>query len=130
MPFYEVIFESGAHSVAEYEDDTQATEGLQAHHNRALNGEAGGPAGQPAERLKRVLVYDRHPAEYGSTFTAPPKQITDAVNRVIKSSGDQVDIPEVISTLFQEADSMVTGNHPHESQYKMQEERELELKWL
>lgn len=123
MPYYELIFENGEHSIACYVDDAEALTAVGEQHRRAIAGEAGGAAGtrHAAQRVKRVLVYDMHPSEYSSQVTV------DAAVEALKSKavGDLVnpmDIPNVMREL---ASPMVTSA-PHESNYKMQEIRELE----
>ena len=63
MPFWEVIYETGNMSVISVDDEKAAKAGLAEQHRRARDGEVGGPTGHPAERIKRVLVYDTHPGE-------------------------------------------------------------------
>lgn len=117
MPYYEVIYETGAHSVLNSESDEQVMEGLNNHHERALNGMRGqlessssrhpshdamhGPgapvpvATHQAERVKRVLRYDTHPGDSTDFDTSP---------RVDPAS-----------------------KHPHESNYGMAQTGELDL---
>lgn len=86
MPFYEVIYETGAYSVAEYADEKEALGALKSHHTRATNGEVGGPPGHPAERIVKVFVYDQHPYDsliadatgaHESNYSAKPtKELT------------------------------------------------------
>src|SRR3982751_1061999 len=68
MPFYELIFETGTHTVAEYADDEEMKSAVQGQHERAVIGADGGPAGHPAERIKQVLKYDYHPVAYNSNM--------------------------------------------------------------
>jgi hypothetical protein len=51
MPFYEVIFETGNHSLAQYENDEEAQSALKAHHERATQGRLGTPQSQPRNDL-------------------------------------------------------------------------------
>ena len=48
MPFYEVIFESGDHSVVNAESDDEVITALAEQHQRAKTGLPGGPAGHRA----------------------------------------------------------------------------------
>lgn len=118
MPYYEVIYETGAHSVLFGENDEAIREGLVEHHTRALNGGPGqlasssskhpshdemhgaaAPvpiAAHAAERVKKVLVYpDAHPGDSVDHSTQP-----------------RVD-PD--------------AKHPHASNYVMPESHELDL---
>lgn len=86
MPYYEVIFETGAHSVAFYDSEQQMKEALSAHHFRAISGGMGQlqtsssphpttgqhvPANHPAERVVAVHEYAEHPGENGRINSAP-----------------------------------------------------------
>jgi hypothetical protein len=84
MPKYaEVIYETGDKSVISFEDEDELKAGLFEQHRRAVNGEPGAAqdysvrddlgaaeeaaahriATRPAERVKRVIIYDTHPAD-------------------------------------------------------------------
>lgn len=84
MPFAEVIFEPGSKSVLVYDDEEELKSFLKEHHRRAVSGEPGGSsdwshrtdiepelanqadrnAQRPAERVTKVFLYDKHPADW------------------------------------------------------------------
>lgn len=104
MPWYELVYETGNHSVAYYEDDEEMLSAVSAHHARAVAGERGNSLGTsnetgapipglPAERIKVVYQYKKHPGDTGD-------------------EDPRVDTP------------------PHESNYAMKEQRaHLEEQW-
>lgn len=120
MPFYEIIYENGEHSIAENVGDDGALSGIKEQHRRAVSGELGGPAGQPAQRIKRVLVFDMHPASFTPLVT------TDDAAAAVASvaTGDLIDV-EVAAQVVRGLRSPVVVSEPHESNYKMTPNREL-----
>ena len=64
MPYFEVIFENGDFSLVNAESEEAVVEACRIQHERAKSGLPGGPAGERAERVARVLPYgDNDPAE-------------------------------------------------------------------
>jgi hypothetical protein len=129
MPYYEVIFETGEHSIAFYEDDNEAASALAAHHSRALKGELfqtrspqDTPAG-PATRIKRVFKYDEHPVEYTASGLVSVDEAKAAIDRV--AVGDQVSVWES-SAAIRELVNAEVNTAPHESNYKAPESGELD----
>lgn len=120
--YYEVIYETGNHSIMNCESDDEALEGIRAHHLRAVNGEEGGPTGHPAERIVKVLKYQEHPATHGESQMVPigdlKKQLDEIMSNV--GVGDLVSVPEVTAALRQTTSPLVESA-PHESNYKMEE---------
>lgn len=130
MPFYELIFETGSHSVAQYADDEEALGAVAEQHRRAKAGDVGGPSGHAAERIARVLKYDEHPADLNDTGLADPDALlADLRGRLAKLAGDQggqVSFNQAV-TLLQQMNSPIEFNRgqPHESIYVMPELTEL-----
>lgn len=125
MPFYEVIFETGSHSVAEYADDAEALSAIGAHHDRAITGAVGGPSGHPAERIKRVLKYKDHPGDYNASQLVTTDQIVEELN-LLSMGTDSVSAPEAMSAIALAASPVLdTRETPHESMYKATEVEEL-----
>ncbi len=124
--FYELIFENGSYSIAEYADDDEARRAVETHHNRAKNGEIGGPAGNPAERIFKVLKYNKHPQDFTESQAVEVSDIRDAVDKAIndKAVGNLVSVPEVAAAIRDVSSSTVISG-PHESNYKMPEVGEL-----
>ena len=64
--YYELIYENGEVSVANYDTDDAALAAIEEQHNRAKTGGKNGPQGGPASRIARVFVYATHPGDYGT----------------------------------------------------------------
>lgn len=145
MPFYEIITEPGNRSVMFAEDDEEALRGLQNQHERALKGEPGRGKSTPrndlgdnapqvmdypAERIKKVLVYDRHPVDLNEEMTMSAEVLKKEVDDLLK--GEKVvnvmefaaKIRDLTNPVFNLED---IGRH--DSQFKMKESRELSLPW-
>lgn len=129
--FCEVIFETGTHSIAEYADENEAREALEEQHRRAVAGQVGGPTGHPAERIKKVLKYHRHPMEAADNQNVDADVLKEQVNAVIdaKALGGQVSVPEVAAAIRDVTSPLVMGNAPHESDFIMEEIGELTGSW-
>ena len=145
MPFYETIFETGEHSVAEYADDDEALSAARAHHERATKGEPGrgestprndlGEDGQrqvmdyPAERVVKLLKYDEHPATYMEDATLSTDVLNSELKAIIKNIAHDgvVNLFELESALRMLTDASVPDAGRHESMYKMKEVGELTL---
>lgn len=131
MPFYEVIYETGAHSVVQGDDDEAVIGGLREQQRRALEGEDGGPAGHAAERVKRVLKYDEHPAEYGASMAMGAKEMMDELSSRMRAladnQGGQVSIPQAVQELILLGSPiMPISDDRHASIYKAPEVDELD----
>ena len=128
MPFYEVIYENGEHSVISGDDDSVLS-GIKEQHRRAMNGEPGGPAGVQAVRIKKVLKYAEHPGSLYESQAVPAEVVKNWLDEAVANNqvGDLVSVPEVIASIRASQDPMqVTG--PHESNFKMKEEKALDSK--
>ena len=129
MPYYEVVYETGRMSVANYEDDAEAQKALGEHNSRAMKGEAGGPIGQPAERVAAVYVYDSHPNDYNDEQTMSADVASKTVSELINETKDKNGVINL--------DALAVGvrgiSHPmsdaegFESRYKMKEKKKLAL---
>lgn len=128
--FYEITYETGRVSVAEYVDEAEAQAALADHHRRALDGEPGGPIGQPAERIAKVRVYDVHPDNYNPTQLMDAEELSKEVLVLInalKDDKDLVDIARLAVEVRGLSHPLYTDReHPHDSIYRMQETAELE----
>lgn len=123
--FYEIIYETGDHSIAFYEDDDEAVGAIAEHHSRAKRGlkaQSTNDQMGPAVRIVKVFKYDRHPADFNLTGTVSTDELTDAVDEAIdtKKVGDQVSVNEIAAAIRTIADPVV-NSAPHESNYKMTE---------
>lgn len=133
--FVEIIYETGAKSVAFYESDEEMMEGLEAHHTRAKNGEAGrdGDNAHPAERIKEVQVYNKHPQDLNEDQTMSAdvmaKEVQEAIKRL--SQAGSVSITEVAAAVRDLSSPVVPleGSKPHDSMFKMKAERVVKEGW-
>ena len=131
MPFYEVVYEDGSHSVGAYDSDEEATTAVEAHHQRAVNGEkslSSDPSSPPAVRVKHVFVYDEHPNEYNPDQNVASDEALTFVKDFLKDRAGVVNVQELAAGLRDMSNPMVESG-PHESNYKMQEGKELEGAW-
>ena len=133
MPFVEVIYETGVSGIAFYDTEEEAVEGLMAHHNRAVNGQPGGPIGAPAERIKRALDYgDKHPNDYNTDDTMSADVALEEVTSLIKacaaSNEGVIPLGQLAVEVRGLSHPMVAGKeNPFDSNYKMQERGEITL---
>ena len=130
MAFYEIIYETGAHSIASYADDDECLRAVTAQHERAVSGQPGGPTNHPAERVARVLCYAEHPATFAETQAVSKDELVAYFNGVIDkvAVGDLVSVPEVAAEVRDFTNPMLDSG-PHESNYKAEESRELSATW-
>jgi hypothetical protein len=125
MAFYEVIYENGTHSVMSGDSDEEALGGITEHHRRAVAGEAGGPDGTPAVRIKRVLKYDKHPNDYNESQDIAAKDVSALIKDM-----DEVTVPALVDALQSHVHPMVVREGAHDSAFKMEETGELApAKW-
>lgn len=143
MPFYEIIYETGSKSVAEYESDDEAFRAIKEHHERAKKGEPGrgmstprhdlepGAAqvmDYPAERVSKVLVYDVHPASLNEDQTMSADVAKKELEGVIKGAtkNSVVNLMEVSGAIRDLSYPLVADVGTQDSMYKMEAARELE----
>jgi hypothetical protein len=131
VPFYEILFETGSKSVIFAESDEEAARGLAEQHTRAKSGLPGGPGGHPAERISNVLVYDRHPADYGQeqSFSKDValKTVTELINDLADENG--VVAKHALTQAIHETSNALVPRDEQDrlsSQYKMKEKRSLD----
>jgi len=129
MPFYEITYETGTMSVAEYADDAEAEGAIKAHNDRARNGEPGGPIGQPAERIAKVRVYSGHPNDYGMSAEVAKSELSSMID-ALTDKDKVVDLTALAQQVRDLAHPMVPKESPFDSEYKMSEDRELDLAFL
>lgn len=147
MPFVEIIYETGNSSIAFYETDGEMQEALAEHHRRAVNGEPGTghsvlrsdlPSNETrigswvAERIKKVLAYDEHPATYGEDQLATADDVKAAVDAAIDEHGMNglVGVHAVAAAVRDMSSPLVKDPGVHETRYKAQETSEVDLKFL
>ena len=119
MQHAEIIFEPGAKSVMRFDSEDELKSFLTEHNRRATKGEDGGPAGYPAERIKRVIVYSKHPADYtGEGVNAD--NVASLLEGMKKDESGKVDGHQLISAVRDEMSPVYPVDQGrHESMYKM-----------
>jgi hypothetical protein len=147
MPFVEIIFETGNSSIAYYETDKEMQNALAEHHRRAVNGEPGTgesklradlPSNETrigswvAERVKKVLTYDEHPATYGEDQLATAADVQEAVAAAIDEHGMNglVGVHAVAAAVRDMSNPLVAEPGVHDSRYKAKENAEVDLGFL
>jgi hypothetical protein len=127
---YEVIWEDGSHSLANYEDDDEMKSAVLGHHNRAKAGESGGPAGGPAGRITKVLRYASDPAESEDALSSDVAKAE--LGAAIDSAADEngvLALSELHAIVGAIRSSQVESG-PHDSNYKMEAEAEYAIEAL
>jgi len=127
MATYEIIWESGEHSLANYDNDEQMETAVLAQHNRAKNGEQGGPAGSMAVRAVKVFKYDSDPGEISDALSADEvkAQLSAAVDEAADENG-VIHLP-VLHAIVANVRSSTVQSGPHDSNYKMKESKEFAI---
>lgn len=146
MSYYEVIFETGSHSIMQGESDEEVLGALKEQNRRASAGEAGrgsstersdlqpGDAGYnpslvdyPAERVVKVLKYDEHPADYNQDMTMSADVLKSELDSYLEGK-DVVNLMELSGWARDLANPVKTEiDSPHDSQFKAEETEELDL---
>lgn len=126
MPFYEIITEPGNSMVANYENDEEAISAVKAHHTKAVTGEVGGPTGHPAERIVKVLKYERHPGDYGSEGLIPVDQLSAIASQHTKDG--LVNVEAFAMGMRNQVSPLVNDNNAgrHDSRFVMPETESLD----
>jgi hypothetical protein len=131
MPFwYEIVYETGRVSVAEYGSDEEALAAAGEHDKRAREGAQAGPQGGPAERVAKIYKYARHPNEYNPEQTVSAEVATKEIGSLVealKDSNGVVSIDQLALEVRGLSHPMTEKEHAHDSQFKMKEEAILTL---
>jgi hypothetical protein len=139
MPYYEIVFETGNHSVAFYESDEEATQALTTHHERAKTGQSATPASEaradvegvpgptnwPAERIAKVYVFDSHPADFNVSGAVPLETLTQNLEAMKDESGN-VNTAVASSVVRNASAPFAQAEAPYDSDYAMEH---TELAW-
>lgn len=135
MQFAEVIYETGSKSVVSYEDLDALKAALSDQHNRAISGQAGGPTGHRAERVKSVLLYNEHPGNLNANGLLPVELLESAIPAMLESlvTDDKlVNVWELIARLRNLltplTNAQTTG--PHDSMHLAGADGELSMDFL
>jgi hypothetical protein len=121
MPFYEVIFETGTRSVAQYADDEEMLGAVGAQHSRATSGQSGGPPGHPAERVTKVEKYETHPNDLNLDQVMSADVMKAELDQAVQDSSEEgsVSVPAMVIAVRGLTSPLVDEPGPQESQYKM-----------
>jgi hypothetical protein len=143
----EVIYETGAKSVVAYDDEAELQSFVAEHTERALTGKPGaaqdytertdiepelarqahGVSLRPAERISKVLLYDRHPLDYAQSGYLYASTV-DKLIVGLKADNNTINVWELIAALRREINATHTQEvGPHDSHYKVQQVGELDL---
>lgn len=151
MKYAEIIFETGAKSVLSYENEDEVRRFIAEHHRRAINGEPGAPQDQterpdlshadfaimpsidrmkerPAERISKVYLYDKHPADLHN-----PRVSADVVKKLVDGMSDDsgtLDHEQLTRALRDEASPVDVLAGRLDSLYKGDATGELDLSFL
>jgi hypothetical protein len=118
--FYELIFESGAHSVAFYESEEEMLDAVKAHHERATKGEDGGPSGDVATRIVKVLAYEQHPSEaFSMSSDVAAKELPKLVEAA--TTDGVLDSMALAASVRNLNSPLVDEGERHDSMYKAKE---------
>lgn len=125
--FYEIVYEDGTVSVADYPSDAVAQTAIMEQHNRAKTGKKNGPQEGPATRIAKVWSYETHP---GSLYEAGGMTADEVKSRVadLLKGHDVVDPTRFAVELAGVTHPMINNAEPHDSKFKMDgKELKLEL---
>lgn len=145
--YAEIIYETGNSSVAYYENNAEMQEALAEHHKRAVTGQPG--TGQSAvrndlapednrigtwvaERIKKVYLYDEHPATFGEDQLMTTDDLKKAVDAAVEEHGmnDLVPVQAIAASIRDMSSPLVRDPKVFETKYKAPETEELDLKFL
>jgi hypothetical protein len=129
--FYEIIYEDGSFSVANYESDEEATSAIEATHNRAVNGGRSlesVPNSPAAVRVVKVLKYKEHPGDLYASQELPVAVVKERVAELLKG-GKEVNVAELTAELRNLTSPMVASG-AHESNFAAEEDSEMEGPWM
>lgn len=131
--FYEITYETGRCSVAQYDSDDEAKSALAEHHKRATEGTAGGPLGQPAERIKVVRVYKKHPNEFNPEQTMSADVLKSELGALVDAMADDNGVVNVASLAVEVralTHPMAAKETSFDSEFRMAEDKVLKLDFL
>ncbi len=122
MPYYEIIYETGSHSLGNYKDDEEMFAAVKAHHARAIAGEVGGPSGHRAERIARVEKYSVHPGSVGEGSSLSADEAKAQLDEALKASteGDVVDLAQLQMHVRDLGSPIDNEAGPQDSEYKLE----------
>jgi hypothetical protein len=126
--YYEIIYENGEVSVANYDSDEDAVSAITEQHNRAKAGGQNGPQGGPASRIVRAFVYPNHPGDYGTEGGMSADEVKSSITALLKGV-DVVDVQQLSTAVSALNHPMITPESPHDSRFKQDAERELADSW-
>lgn len=134
MAFYEVVFEDGSYSTAQYDSDEEAVAAVTAHHERA---KAGQPAllsapdtGVKATRIKKLIKYDGDPGSATEDQALSADVAKSEVNAALAASTtDGVTDMRALAAAIRDISNPLVESGPHESNFKA-EGKEIKLPFV
>lgn len=133
MPYYELIYEDGSFSLANYADDDEALSAAGAHHERATKGEpallSDTDGRVRASRIVKVIRYEESPGELVESQLLPEDQVKSELESLLAEATKNgvTDLRE-LSARIRDLSNPLVASEPHESNYKA-DGKELELTW-
>lgn len=129
--YVEIIYETGAKSVAFYDTNEEMMEAVKAHHARAKSGEDGGPSGHPAERIVELQIYNTHPQDLNEDMTMSADVMNKELQAIVKNATEAgvVNIQEIAAGVRQLASPTVDEASRHDSQFKMKADKVVTEGW-
>lgn len=124
--FYEIVYEDGTVSVADYPDDDAAKTAVYEQHNRAKSGAKNGPQEGTATRVARVYVYANHPGDLGADDTLSSDEVSAALKAMLKDI-DVVNIGVLATNIRRLTHPMNDDAEVHGSKFRQEADYELEL---
>jgi hypothetical protein len=122
MPYYEIVFETGTRSVAQYADDEEMLAAVGAQHNRATSGQSGGPPGHPAERISRVEKYESHPNDLNPDQVMSADVMKAELDQAVQDSSEEgsVSVPAMVVAVRGLTSPLKDEPGPQDSMFKME----------
>ncbi len=124
--YYEIVYEDGTVSVANYGSDEEASSAILAQHERAKAGGKNGPQEAVATRVAKTFVYGSHPGSLYEGNGMPADEVKSRVAELLKGH-DVVDPAALAVQLGTITHPMEPNVGVHESKFKMEADKELEL---
>jgi hypothetical protein len=134
MAQYEIIYEDGSHSIANYANDAEALMAGGEHHKRATEGGrallSDSVGRVKATRIVRILKYDGEPGQYNPAQAVSADVAKEEVAKALEDSIEDgvVHLPSLAARIRDISNPFVVSD-VHESNYKAEEAKELKLPW-
>lgn len=132
MAIYEIIFEDGSYSKADYGSNEEALQACQAHHERAIKGMPSlEGTNVPSTRVVKIFRYDSDPGDIYENQTMSDDMVKKYLDAIVKAATENgvTDLRQVAAAI-RDLSNPMQDSEPHESNYKAKEAEELTLPWV